>query len=231
MKYIVVFFLFMLMSVGVSAQEAELPKRSISLIVLDKKNRPIERIIVRSLNNTNAGMTNRKGLFVFTDMTDDDMISMLLPKYGETIVPVTGMDSIVVKLRSARRYSYVNNEGQSVVIDREKVEPKDVIDAQALLSRNHYSSLIDLLRGANVAGLNISQSGTASGGATANIRGERSFTLSSEPLVVVDGTPVGTLSDANNMVNVHDIKTIEVQKTGSDWGVRGANGVILIKTR
>ena len=231
MKYIAIFSLFILMIFGVSAQETELPKRNISLIVLDKKNRPIERIIVRSLNNSNAGMTNRKGLFVFTDMTDDDKISMLLPKYGETIIPVTGMDSIVVTLRSARRYSYVSNEGQSVVIDKEKVEPKDVIDVQSLLSRNHYSSLIDLLRGANVAGLNITQSGTASGGASVNIRGERSFTLSSEPLVVVDGSPVGTLSDANNMVNVHDIKTIEVQKTGSDWGVRGANGVILIKTR
>jgi len=221
MKYIVVFFLFMLMSVGVSAQETDLPKRNISLIILDKKNRPIERIIVRSLNNTNAGMTNRKGLFVFTDMTDDDMISMLLPKYGETIVPVTGMDSIVVKLRSARRYSYVNNEGQSVVIDREKVEPKDVIDAQALLSRNHYSSLIDLLQGANVAGLSID--GT-------NIRGQSSL-HNNDPLVVIDGMQIsGGLGKANSIVNVRDIKTIEIQKGINDMGTRGRNGVIVITT-
>jgi len=231
MKYIVMFVLFILMSAGLSAQEKDSPGRNISLIVLDKKGRPIERIIVRTLNNTNAGMTNRKGVFVFTGMTDDDKISMFLPKYGETIIPVTGMDSIVVTLRSPRRYSYVSNEGQNVIIDKEKVEPKDMIDVQALLSRTHYSSLIDLLKGANIAGLNITQSGTASGGASVNMRGERSFMLSSEPLVVVDGLPVGTLTEANHMVNVHDIKTIEVQKTGSEWGVRGANGVIVINTK
>jgi outer membrane cobalamin receptor len=202
------------------------------LVVLDKKGRPIEKVIVRSVSNSHAGMTNRKGLFFLTDMADDDQISMILPKYGETIVPVAGMDSIVVTLRSARRYSYVSNEGPSVTIDRKnKVEPNELIDAQELLARHPYSSLIDLLRGANVPGLNITPSGMAGGEASVNIRGERSFLLSSEPLVVVDGMPVGELNAANSMVNVHDIKTIEVQKGSSEWGARGANGVILITTR
>ena len=232
MKYIVIIVLLILTSAGISAQETDSPGRNISLIVLDKKGRPVDRIIVRSLNNTNAGMTNRKGLFVFTGMTDDDMISMLLPKYGETIIPVAGMDSIVVTLRSARRYSYVDNEGQDVIINRSsKVEPTDLIDVPALLARSSYSSLIDLLRGAGVPGLNISSSGGPGGGGYTTIRGTHSLTLSSEPLVVLDGMPVGTLGEANGMVSIYDIKTIEVQKSSTEWGVRGANGVIVIKTK
>ena len=232
MKCINIFILLIFMTVPVWAQDTDSPKRNISLVVLDKKGRPIEKVIVRSISNTNAGMTNRKGLFLFTDMADDDQISMLLPKYGETIVPVEGMDSIVVTLRSARRYTYVSNEGQSVMINRKnRVEPTDLIDAQELLARHPYTSLIDLLRGANIPGLNITPSSMAGGGATTNIRGERSIMLSSEPLVVVDGMPVGELNTANSMISVHDIKTIEVQKGSSEWGARGANGVIVITTR
>jgi hypothetical protein len=142
------------------------------------------------------------------------------------------MDSIVVQMRSARRYSYRNSEGQSVLTDKKnKTEASDLIDVQVLLAQHPYTSLVDLLRGANVAGLNITPASTASGNASANIRGERSFTLSSEPLVVVDGLPTGTLSDANNILNIYDIRTIEVQKSSSEWGIRGANGVIIIKTK
>jgi len=232
MKYISVCFVLFLTSVATFSQETEVLKRNVSLVVLDKKGRPINNIIVRSLSSTRAGMTDSKGLYVFTDMTDDDKISMMLPKYGETAIPVAGMDSIVVTLRSARRFSYANKEGQSVIVDRRnKNEASSVIDAQALLEQHPYSSLIELLQGANVAGLNISNSGRAGGDATANIRGERSLNYSNEPLVVVDGMPVGSLNDANQSINVYDIKTIEVQKSSSEWGTRAANGVILVNTK
>jgi len=33
------------------------------------------------------------------------------------------------------------------------------------------------------------------------------------------------------MVNVQDVETVTVQKDGTMYGLRGANGVILIKTR
>ena len=230
MKRIMIFPLLILMSVSAWAQEADLPARDISLVVLDKRGRPIEKIIVRSLNNSNAGMTDSKGLFVFTDMTDDDRISVYLPKYGETVIPVAGMDSIVITLRSARRYSYIDNEGKSVFIDREnKTEASTVLDVQALLQQYAYKSLLDLLQG-RVPGLNISQS-SGIGGTTTNIRGQSSLS-STEPLVVLDGMPMnGSLGDIDSMVNVYDVKTIEVLKSASEWGVRGANGVILINTR
>ena len=233
MKQIIIFFFFVLMGITIHAQDADLPKRNISLVIQDKKGRPLERILVRSLSNVQAGMTDRKGLFVFTDMSDNDKISVSLPKYGETTIPVTGMDSIVITLRSARSYSYMNNEGLSVMIDRRnRTDASSLIDAQALMEQHPYQNLIDLLQGANVAGLNITSSSRTGEEATVNIRGERSLNFSNEPLVVMDGMPVGGLGMANNIVNVNDVKTIEVQKgDSSEWGVRGANGVILIKTK
>ena len=229
MKNIAIFFLLILMSAAIRAQDTDMPGRDISLLILDKKGRPVERIIVRSLSNTNAGMTDRKGMFVFTGMTDDDRISMLLPKYGETFIPVTGMDSIVVKLRSARRYSYASNEGRDVIMNKpNKTEPTTVMDVQALLEQHSYRSLEDLLQG-QVPGLNVTPSPRSGGPADINIRGTNTLTGSSAPLIVLDGSPyIGSLQD----INVYDVKTVEVQKGGSsEWGVRGANGVILIKTR
>jgi TonB-dependent SusC/RagA subfamily outer membrane receptor len=67
------------------------------------------------------------------------------------------------------------------------------------------------------------------------IGGPTSFMLSSEPLYVVDGVPVdagpnGTL----NWLNPLDIASITVLKYGAStaiYGVRGANGVIVITTK
>ena len=233
MKYIGIHFLLIFMTVATYAQETDTPKRDVSLLILDKKGRPVSHVIVRSLSAAKAGFTDNKGLFVFTGMTDLDTVSMILPKYGETFIPVEGMDSLVVKLRSARRFYYMNSEGENVIMDkRNKTEANSLIDAQALLKQHPYTSLIDLLQGANVSGLTITNATNRAGGnATANMRGERSLNYSSEPLVVLDGMPVGTLNEANQIINVNDILTIEVQKSSSEWGIRAANGVILVNTK
>jgi TonB-dependent starch-binding outer membrane protein SusC len=75
----------------------------------------------------------------------------------------------------------------------------------------------------------------ADGGVSVRIRGTTSIRGSSEPLYVIDGVeiqpgPGGSLSG----INPHDIATIEVVKDPAGeamYGVRGANGVILIKTK
>lgn len=82
-------------------------------------------------------------------------------------------------------------------------------------------------------GVNISvNSNTASGASTSlNIRGRRSISGGSDPLIVLDGVIFsGTLSE----VNINDIQNIEVLKDASSsaiYGARGANGVILLTTK
>ena len=223
------------MSVTVWAQDTDSQKRNIPVIILDKKERPIRNVVVKSDGTGKEGITNRFGMFVFSDMSDNDNISIMLPKYGKTIIPVTGMDSIEVTLRSRIRYSYVNNEGHRVMIDKknETASTPPLLDVQALLEQQSFNSLVHLLEG-RVTGLNITSSSNGfSSGNSGMIRGANSISgnQSLEPLVVIDGIAVGTLSEANTFVNVRDIKTIEVQKSGAGWGSRGANGVILIKTK
>ena len=74
------------------------------------------------------------------------------------------------------------------------------------------------------------------GGYTFRIRGVASFIGSSEPLCIIDGVPVraGGISSALAMLIPQDIARIEVLRdagAAAMYGVRGANGVILITTK
>ena len=229
MKYIQIFFWLILTSVAAWAQETGSNARDISLKILNRRDRPVRNVVVQSINANIAGITDRKGMFVFKDLTDKDSILVMLPNFGKTIIPVAGLDSIVVTIRSKQLYSFVNNEGKKVVFARDitKTQPNVLMDVPAMLEQHSYTSLYDLLLG-KVPGLSMSRQ--SEDRSTAVIRGVGT-TGSNEPLIVVNGMAIGSFNDANNTINVRDIKTIEVQKSGSEWGMRGANGVILITTK
>ena len=84
-----------------------------------------------------------------------------------------------------------------------------------------------------VAGVTVHR--TSDGGIAVRIRGMTSLHGNNEPLYVLDGMPIqpgpgGSLSG----VNPHDIESIKVLKDAAEtalYGARGANGVIIIKTK
>ena len=69
---------------------------------------------------------------------------------------------------------------------------------------------------------------------TLRVRGATSFMAGSEPLIVLDGTPVSGGARALAGLSPQDIVKVEVLKEGGAaalYGVRGGNGVIEITTR
>ena len=71
------------------------------------------------------------------------------------------------------------------------------------------------------------------GGISVRIRGASSFMSSSEPLYVLDGVPLAPGVGLRSL-NPYDIVSIEVVKDPAGtalYGVRGGNGVIIIKTK
>ena len=75
----------------------------------------------------------------------------------------------------------------------------------------------------------------ADGSLGLHIRGEGSFLNSGQPLFVIDGLQVEPGQQFNlSAINPHDIASIEVVKDPSAlsfYGVRGANGVVIIRTK
>ena len=93
-------------------------------------------------------------------------------------------------------------------------------------NENVLSSLQGQLAGVEIT----TNSGAPGGELEVHIRGAASINASDQPLYVVDGIPVDDLSD----LNADDIESIDVLKDASSsaiYGSRGANGVILIKTK
>ena len=76
---------------------------------------------------------------------------------------------------------------------------------------------------------------TSSGGLSIRIRGAASFTGPNAPLYVIDGSPVEPGPDGDLVgLNPSDIESIKVLKDAAStafYGVRGGNGVIVIKTK
>jgi TonB-dependent SusC/RagA subfamily outer membrane receptor len=100
-------------------------------------------------------------------------------------------------------------------------------DADARVAR-----VVDMLEG-HVAGLTVIR--LPNGEISLRIRGEHSTAGENEPLLVIDGVPVrGAIGAALAGLAPRDIARIDVLKDAGSpaiYGMRGANGVILITTR
>ena len=84
-----------------------------------------------------------------------------------------------------------------------------------------------------VAGVVVSR--TPDGGIAVRVRGGSSAMGNAEPLYIVDGVPVQLgPNGALTGINPRDIESIRVLKDATDitmYGSRGANGVVVIKTK
>jgi TonB-dependent starch-binding outer membrane protein SusC len=97
----------------------------------------------------------------------------------------------------------------------------------------HDAVSLDQLLAGRISGVIVTRS--AAGGIQVRIGGPTSFYSREDPLFVIDGVPIeagqaGTLS----WLSPHDIESITALKDPSAtaiYGVRGANGVIVIKTK
>jgi TonB-dependent starch-binding outer membrane protein SusC len=100
------------------------------------------------------------------------------------------------------------------------------------IERSPGVSLEELLV-ARIPGLSLGRG--ADGQVVIHIRGTTTIQGHKEPLVVLDGIPLEPTSNGTlGAINLYDIASVEVLKDAVStamYGVRGANGVILVKTR
>lgn len=107
---------------------------------------------------------------------------------------------------------------------------KTAADTSVLKNPGTSVTLTDRLR--TLPGVSVVGTG---GSAKITIRGNSSILGENEPLFVVNGQPIqGGFSTLYGLVDVGDIEQMTVLKDSSStsvYGVRGANGVIEVKTK
>jgi len=134
-----------------------------------------------------------------------------------------------------------------------EVPQREITTAVQTISSKEYEGIqvtsIDEAMQGRIAGLDIvSNSGDLGSGATMRIRGTSSINANTQPLIVVNGIPYEVNIDPSfdfaaanqdqyaNMLSINpdDIEEITVLKDAAStavWGSKGANGVLVIKTK
>jgi len=157
------------------------------------------------------------------------------------VISYVGMVPSEIKIGAASSYSIGLKDSSSLdevvvvgygSVSKATSKAATVRVSSKTIENRPNASFIQTLSG-QVAGLNITtSSGQPGGNSLVNLRGVSSINGNTEPLFIIDGAPVD--EDNFRSLNPQDIESIDVLKDAGAtaiYGNRGANGVIIIKTR
>lgn len=181
-----------------------------------------------AIKGTNTGtQTGPDGAFTLQAPPDATLVFTYIG-YTTLSVPVNNQTSLIVKLQPEAKELQ-----QVVVIGYGTQRKRDVTGAVASISgdvvaKQPVQTATQALQG-KVAGVQILSSGQPNAQPVVRIRGTGSVLAGANPLYVVDGV----LTDDIRNINNSDIVSVDVLKDASAaiYGVRAANGVIIITTK
>lgn len=198
-------------------------------VVTDAFKSPLKGVRVYTLSRSYSTRTNKEGKFGLTDVGEGDTLHLEYQKQHYAI-PVQGRRGMRIVLGDqlvpqASEDQELADIGYGFVKRREKVISSSGIPGE-VLARTGKTNLLDAMIGL-VPGLYVVPNGRPGISPTVRIRGENSILADCTPLFVVDGVVTPSL----DYLNIHDVESVEVLKDASIYGVRGANGAILVHTK
>ncbi len=201
---------------------------TISGTVVDKHNESIPGVTIH-VKNTNLGtITNMDGQFsIETDLNSILVFSMVGMETQEYLVNSTQPVSITL-LEDVKQLDEVVVIGYGSSKSKDLTAPIVSIKGSEL-SKQVTANPMQALQG-KVAGVQVINSGKPGGESTVKIRGVGSIGDYAKPLYVVDGVFVDNI----DFLSTNDIESLTVLKDASSaaiYGVRAANGVILVTTK
>ncbi len=168
-----------------------------------------------------------------------DTLWVIWNEPADKINPQEFRDTSAIPLKQINQVKFIkgrNAQGEPGIgmqlipwVSVENVKSKSLNDVDnQTLNQVNVATVNQKLQG-QVSGVTIGNDNSPGGGAMVRIRGIGSINANS-PLYVVDGVPI---SGNINSINPGDIASVSVLKDPSQtamYGVRGANGVIVIST-
>ncbi|PRY97340.1 TonB-linked SusC/RagA family outer membrane protein [Marinilabilia salmonicolor] len=198
--------------------------------VIDKEGLPIPGVSISVKGTTIGTITNSNGNYSL-NVPEEDVIlvfsfigmqSQEIEINGRSEINVT-MEEDAVGLEEVVVVGYGAQKRESVVGAISTIDPQGLSVSNASVS----TALVGNLSG--IVGVTRSGEPGKNSAAEFYIRGISSFTGNNNPLVLVDG-----IERDLDLVDTEDIKSFSILKDASAsavYGVRGANGVILITTK
>ena len=206
---------------------------SVSGKITDEQGEGLPGASVIEVGAQNGVITDVDGKYTLTLTTDAPRLSISYVGFVRQEIEVGNRSQIDVVM-----VVDIETLDEIIVVGYGTQDKKDLTGAVSSITTDDFNKGIvvdpaQALQGKQ-AGVTVVQSNGADPNATpkVRIRGSNSINLSSEPLYVVDGFPLpeGVGLD----INPEDIKRMDILKDASAtaiYGVRGANGVVLITTK
>ncbi len=230
LKALLTILLIFSFSVNVAAQDTG---HLVEGTVTDVDGEPLIGVNIFLKSDRSIGTTtNLEGNFSLRVADENEVLIFSYLGFSTKEVPLEGRSQIQVEMA----YGAMMGD-ELVVVGYGEMRRSDmtgsVSQVPAERLENLQSHSLDRMLQGRVPGLLVmGPSGEPGEGVTMRIRGASSLHGSNSPLYVVDGFPLGSAGDLNQ-INPSDIKSIEVLKDASAaaiYGSRGANGVILVTT-
>ncbi|NRF41126.1 SusC/RagA family TonB-linked outer membrane protein [Pedobacter foliorum] len=214
--------------------------------------KPLAGVTIKIMDTDISATTDQNGKFSLVSKTKKGTVIFSYTGYEtQSMDYIMGREDkfkiFMRELRSQLQEVEIN-AGYYTVKERERTGSISRISSQTI-EKQPVNNPLQALQG-RVPGVAITQqTGLPGGGFSVQIRGRNSITSGNDPLYIVDGVSYPSTNISFNyggnilgnnganplsLLNPYDIETIEVLKDADAtaiYGSRGANGVILIKTK
>ena len=202
-------------------------------LVLDTENNPVQNASIFIDGKKSSKVSDAEGRFEIKFKPSVKTITVFTLFQGVIEVAYQGEEELTFVLSSANitfedpLNNVVFEESDLIDVGYGNASKKNLtssvgeVNKSRLKESHYYANIYDMIKG-EVPGVVVN-------GNNIVIRGLSSINMSSEPLYVVDGSPVSSIAN----ISPNDVKSISVLKGASAaiYGSRGANGVILIKLK
>ena len=199
-------------------------------LVIDENKEGMPGVTVKIDGKSSGTTTNLDGKYSINIQNDSVRLIFSFIGYRDQAVDVNGQSNIDIQLQLATK-----SLDEVVVVGYGKTTVKELTGATVQVKGESVEKLniprMDQALQGQVSGVTINtNSGSPGGSSSIRIRGLSTFG-DNDPLILVDGVVYD--SEGLNALNPGDIESINVLKdaTAGIYGVRAANGVIIIETK
>ncbi len=196
--------------------------------VTGTNNEPVSGATVTIKGTTTATQTNVQGRFTLNSAKDNPTLVISNVGFESQEITSTNNEPQEVALKATNTaLTEIVVTGYTSQAKKDITGSVAVVNVKELIS-SPGSNIQSLLQG-RAAGVTVGTSGVPGAGANVRIHGYSTFG-NNEPLYVVDGARVGTITE----LNPNDIESMQVLKDASAasiYGSAAAGGVIIITTK
>lgn len=239
MKKLTVFLAFALLLI--TQAYAQSP-RTVTGKVTDDKGTPLSGVTISAVGVNKNALSDNNGSFSIQVTEKVKSLKITYVGFDAKEVSITGVSTVTVSLSPEDKAL-----NDVVVVGYGTQKKRDITGSIASVKgealANKPTQSFEQALGGRAAGVQVViPSGVLNAPPVLRIRGANSISLSSYPLIVVDGVPVFTgdgssTSAAGNVlssINPNDIESVDVAKDAAAtaiYGSRAANGVLFITTK